>query len=120
MARIDEDIARKLNEHHKKIEDTVNARRQSRPAYKTGDWVWFLKTKPVGGVKLSTWWLGPYRVVGRDGESSYQIKDTHNKIHDVHVQSLKPYIWDMPHQPILSMEIPPIIPAAEVGEGEDE
>ena len=115
MAELDEAIAQKLNEHHQRIEDAVNARRKGRPAYREGDWVWFLKTKPVGGVKMGTWWMDPFRILERIGESTYKIKDTHNKTHEAHAQSLKPYVWDMPQQPILTMEIPPIIPAAESG-----
>ena len=88
MAELDEAIAQKLNEHHQRIEDAVNARRKGRPAYREGDWVWFLKPKPVGGVKMGTWWMGPFRILERIGESTYKIKDTHNKTHEAHAQSL--------------------------------
>ena len=96
----------------------MNAQRRARPTYQVGDWVWYLKTKPVGGVKMSSWWLGPFRILERIGESTYNMKDTHNKEHQAHAQSLKRYVWDMPSQPIFTMEIPPVVHAAEFT-GED-
>ena len=41
-----------------------------------------------------------------------QVTNCYGKTVDAHVTDLKPYIFDMPTDPILSMEIPPSLPSA--------
>ena len=113
MAEIDVRAAEIFQQEHKKRIDTANAYKVHRPPYKVGDWVWRLKPKPVGGVKIGTWWTGPYKVLARLGESSYRIQYRAEKPVELHAQQLKFYVCDMPVGPGRAMEIPPVISAAE-------
>jgi hypothetical protein len=101
MALLDMEVAEKLNVEHQKIADRLNAKRSQKVPYEVGDWVWQLKPKPVGGVKLSPPWMGPCQVKARVGESSYLIRDPYGKMTNVHVTELKPYVYDMPTRPFL-------------------
>ena len=108
MDFLDQTIAEKLNIEHHKIAESINAHRRSKKPFAVGDWVWHLKPKPVGGIKMSTYWDGPCRVLARVGESSYQLKDTFGKIIDAHVTGLKPYVFEVLENPISTLEIPPL------------
>ena len=121
MDFLDKNIAEKLNAEHKKIADSINAHRRTKKPFAVGDWVWHLKPKPIGGMKMATYWDGPCRVLARVGDSSYQLKDTFGKTIDAHVTGLKPYVFEILTGPILNLEIPPpAIPAAQSDEREGE
>ena len=44
--------------------------------------------------KLDSRWHGPWRIVQRRGEYSYQAVDPQGKFHDVHMEQLKPFLED--------------------------
>ena len=72
--------------------------------FEVGDMV-FLRISPWKGVlrfvkrgKLSSRYIGPYRIVGRIGEVAYQLELPLDRIHDVfHVSMLRKYILDPSH-----------------------
>ena len=98
MARIDAAVAERLNNAHARIAESINSHRQNpaRVPFDIDEFVWHLKPKPLGGVKIGTWWTGPHRVVARTGESSYQILHPGNRIVDVHATELKRCVWEKP------------------------
>ena len=95
MAEMDSAIAQRMNLAHEVIARRVNGRRHKRPPYELGDWVWVRRPKPVGGVKLQTWWRGPYQVEARVGDCSYKVRipQKGNSL-EVHADQLKPCIWE--------------------------
>ena len=101
MAEVDDLVMKALTRAHEKVEKWENQRRASlRPRdkgiYHTGDWVWVLKPKPVGGVKMESWWHGPYEVQARVSDASYRLKQDHQKTFDAHADQMKPCKWDPP------------------------
>ena len=116
IAEIDVEVADRLNKAHQKLAERINASRRPKPPFCIGDWVYQLKPKPVGGVKLGTWWLGPARVVARVGESSYQIRYVDGRVVDVHATQLRPCVHDKPEDLLISLTIPPTPTPASPGE----
>ena len=55
-----------------------------------GNLVWNLKPSRVGGHKIQTHWVGPCRVLARNGGDSYTITTWDNSEKDVHISQLKP------------------------------
>ena len=53
MDQIDQVVAERLNKAHHTTQETINAHRHLKKPFQVGDWVWQLKPKPIGGVKLS-------------------------------------------------------------------
>lgn len=106
MQEIDGVIARKIEEAHQKIAQQVNAKRRKRPPYAIGEWVWLIRPKPVGGVKLQTWWRGPYSVEARVGEASYKIKIPQRGLLQVHADQLKPCVWERLANPTQTLAQP--------------
>jgi hypothetical protein len=96
MADIDKNVARLLNEEHAKLADRVNARRSDGPDFQIGDWVWYIRPKGVGGVKLHTWWQGPFKVLIRTGERSFRLRTPQGDEFDAHQDQLKPCVWEVP------------------------
>ena len=101
MAEVDDLVMKALTRVHEKVERRENQRRASlRPhekdVYRAGDWVWVLKPKPVGGVKMESWWHGPYEVQARVSDAGYRLKEDHQKTFDVHADQLKICKWDPP------------------------
>ena len=45
--------------------------------------------------KFQSWWVGPYRVVRRAGELSYQITDNQNLTREVHYDQIKIYVYEI-------------------------
>ena len=56
-----------------------------------GDTVWVARPKQVGGHKIQTWWVGPYPIVERKGNSSFAVQWGPNDTLDVHADQLKPW-----------------------------
>ena len=56
--------------------------------------MWLLRPKQVGGVKLQSWWKGPYQVEKRVGESSYVLHLPKGESYEVHADQLKPCVWE--------------------------
>ena len=108
MRGIDIQVATALNEAHAELEKQVNRRRPERLVYHTNDWVWYMRPRAVGGVKLQTWWQGPFRVVERVGERSYRLRTQQGEIFDAHADQLKPYEWDEPETPGTELRYPPV------------
>ena len=107
MAEVDRKVAEAREKALQEVADRVNARRRMRPPYKVGDYVWLMKPKSVGGVKISTWRLGPYQVTARVGENSYQLKVPRQGTLDGHASQLKFCVWYMPSEPMLRLQVPP-------------
>ena len=64
------------------------------------------KTKVGGGVKLQSWWQGPFKVVERVGQRSYQLRTPQGEIFGAHVDQLKSCDWDDPDSPGVAMKYP--------------
>ena len=107
MSEIDEKVAKALNEAHAALALKVNARRQGRTPYAEGEWVWYLRPRSVGGVKLQSWWQGPFKVCQRVGQSSYRLRTPQGQEFDAHADQLKPCVWTEPSDPTTSLQYPP-------------
>ena len=94
MNDLDNKIAEKLQEAHDKVTERVNANRKARKPISEGDWVWIARPKPIGGVKLMTWWRGPYRVIERQGDASYVVKTPQGEKIPVHATQMKKCTWE--------------------------
>ena len=94
MRGIDADVAHALNEAHQDLALKINARRRERPSYVTGDWVWYRRPTSVGGVKMQSWWQGPFRLLDRVGERSYRLRTPQGQEFDAHADQLKTCDWD--------------------------
>ena len=70
---VDRVVARLLNEKHPKKEVWVNQNRVQPPPFLVGDLVWYQRP-PDSGDKLASRWIGPAKVVAREGENSYKIE----------------------------------------------
>ena len=95
MEAVDKKVAHALNEAHQKIQSRVNSKRKPKAPFEDGSWVWLLSPKNVGGQKIERWWKGPFQVVQRVGEASYQIRTDRSVLYDVHRDQLKPCLWDL-------------------------
>ena len=95
MEAVDKKIAHALNEAHQKIQQRINGKRKPKAPFEDGSWVWLLYPKKVGGRKIERWWKGPFQVVQRVGEASFQIRTDKSILYDVHRDQLKPCVWDM-------------------------
>ena len=95
MEMVDKKIAFALNEAHRKVEERLNAKRRPKAPFEDGSWVWLVNPKKVGGQKIERWWRGPFQVVQRVGEASFQIRTDRSVLYDVHRDQLKPCLWDM-------------------------
>lgn len=94
MEAVDKKVAFAINEAHRKVQNRVNAKRKPKALFEEGSWVWLLYPKKVGGRKIERWWRGPYQVVQRVGEASFQIRTDRSVLYDVHRDQLKPCVWD--------------------------
>ena len=92
---IGQKIATALNDDNQKVQERVNGKRKAKTPYEDGIWVWLLNPKKVGGNKIERWWRGPFKVVQRVGEASYQIRTDRCVLYDVHRDQLKPCLWDV-------------------------
>ena len=99
MHKIDSQVAKALNDAHQVLQSRLNANRRERPPYHPGEWVWYLRPKSVGGVKMQTWWQGPFKVIERVGERSYRLRTQHGEEFDTHADQMKPCEWDGPEAP---------------------
>jgi hypothetical protein len=95
MEAVDKKIAFALNEAHRKVQERVNSKRKPKAPFEDGSLVWLLSPKKVGGNKIERWWKGPFQVVQRVGEASFQIRTDRAVLYDVHRDQLKPCSWDM-------------------------
>jgi hypothetical protein len=95
MEAMDKKIAQAMNEAHQKVQTRVNAKRKPKAPFEDGSWVWLLSPRKVGGNKIERWWRGPFQVVQRVGESSFQIRTDRCVLYDVHSDQLKPCHWDV-------------------------
>ena len=119
MKHIDEEVARFMSEAHEKWANRINAHRKAGTPPAVGDWVWYLRPREVGGNKLQSWWLGPYKVVERVGERSYQVRTPRGEVLDVHLDQIKPCHWEMPESSGIPLQYPPC-EGEEMGEGESD
>ena len=93
MEEIDAKVARVLNEKHDRRADQINADRELPELFDVGDEVWYLR--PEGsGDKLDTRWLGPVKIVAKNGEHSYMVKLDPDVAIRVHATFLKKYVVD--------------------------
>ena len=108
MQEIDEKIARLMNDHLAKVAAGVNARRSEGTSYQNGDWVWYIRPKSVGGVKLQTWWQGPFRILSRVGARSYRLRTPQGDEFDAHQDQVKPCVWEQPGSLMARLHFPPL------------
>ena len=73
MRRIDKTVAQALNERHAKEMERTSKTRRMQPPLAPGDKVCYRRPENTGG-KMDTRWIGPARVVAREGEESYMIE----------------------------------------------
>ena len=92
---VDRKVAQALNEVHEKTQKRLNQRRKPKAPFADGSWVWLMYPKKVGGRKIERWWRGPFQVVQRVGEASYQIRTDKSVLYDVHRDQLKVCVWDV-------------------------
>ena len=108
MYDLDQELAKHINDHHKKIENSRNKKRPQDPyVYKPNDMVWVFRPNETGGIKLDTRWHGPYRVLTRTGEHSYEVKTADTTPLDVHTSQLKPCHWEPLKGTYELLQIPP-------------
>ena len=107
MKEVDVQVAAALNAAHSDLQETLNTRRRDRPHYQVGEWVWYIRPRAVGGVKLQSWWQGPFKVVERVGERSYKLRTHQGEVFDAHSDQLKPCVWEEPKSPGVTMRYPP-------------
>ena len=93
METIDKRVAKILNERHIQRAKSTNVDRTEPHTYNPGDVVWYLRP-PGSGGKLDTRWLGPCKVLSREGEYSYTIQVTPKRSMAAHATFLKPHIPD--------------------------
>ena len=109
MEYIDREVADMRAKYHKHIEERVNERRRSKPPYRIGDYVFYQRPRQIGGAKLESPWLGPYRVVSRVGVNSYciYVPNEHAPL-EAHATQLKFCHDDPPEEPIrFKLQVPP-------------
>jgi hypothetical protein len=93
MRERDEKVAQTINERHKKeMEKTSKARRVQQPLA-PGDKVWYRRPENTGG-KMDTRWIGPAKMVAREGEESYEIELLDGVFKKTPRRFLKPYVED--------------------------
>ena len=94
MEELDRLLADKLNAAHEKLASKANSSRTKRPPYGVDSWVWLRRPKEVGGMKLQTWWKGPYRVHSWVGDASYTLWIPRTGPLEVHADQLKACVWE--------------------------
>ena len=93
MEELDRAVAKTVRDQLVLLGKRVNRQRKPKSVFKEGDWVWYLRPQTaVGGVGLSSWWLGPCKVVQRKGKSAYQILVKPGVVQDVHRDQLRTVI----------------------------
>ena len=93
MARLDQKVAKHLNELHKKQTDRYNANKKLGKPFEEGDRVWYRRPENTGGP-VDSRWLGPALVLQRVGLSSYKIRTKEGQILDAHASFMKPHLKD--------------------------
>ena len=117
MAKIDKWVADAVNKAHTKFAQRVNARRKERLVYEVGEWVFMIKPKHIGGIKIETWWLGPYKIQGRTGENSYVLIIPQEGYSMCMYPSSSLALMKFPLEPWFEMQV---LPPPPVQEGEQE
>ena len=56
--------------------------------------MWVQRPRGVTGHKLDTAWLGPAKVLGRVGNSTYRVQLKPGRAQEVHLDQLKPHVAD--------------------------
>jgi len=79
MVELDRSISKTLNEELEKQESKLNMTRHRKLEFQTGDWGWILRLTAISGPKLQSFWIGPYKVIERNGDQSYTVKLSHHK-----------------------------------------
>jgi transposase InsO family protein len=95
MGRVDEIATGVLREELRKEEERLNRHRKDAVEYQRDEWVWLHRPTALGGAKMQTSWMGPYRVVQRVGEHSYVISMGGRVEQEVHVDQLKPCVTEV-------------------------
>ena len=89
MKFIDESVSKALNDLHAKRVEKINENRQNPKPFQVGDVVYY--RRPEGsGTKLDTRWLGPAKIVAREGSQSYLIQIREGVTIKAHQSFLKP------------------------------
>jgi hypothetical protein len=98
--QVDGQVAKALNELHEKRTAQLNNRRKELPALPVGSTCWYLRPRGRPGEKLGTYWIGPCRVVKREGQHSYQIEVQPGRQQAAHRSQLKEHTPDPLGKPL--------------------
>ena len=93
MREIDFHVALLLNMEHEKVARRVNRGRDAGPKFTVGDWVWQMRPREVGGMKLKTWWMGPFKIISQMGDHSFRLRSAQGEQFEAHKDRLKPCYW---------------------------
>ena len=95
LAVIDWEVAKCLNEVHKKQETYFNSKKHDGKVYEIGDKVWVIRPKGFSSQdKFKTRWIGPGIIVERPRANSYVVQVEPNRIISAYRDQLKPWIED--------------------------
>jgi hypothetical protein len=90
---IDLVVASKMNNLHAEQCSRANRGLDGWEVLGVGDLVWYLRP-PDSGTKLDSRWLGPCKVIAREGVHSYLIETKPGHIMKAHRKALKLYVED--------------------------
>ena len=89
MQDLDRHVSHLLNDELAKQEARLNKRRPREVEFEPEEWVWILRPTALTRRKLQSWWIGPYRVVERNGDQSYTVRLGHHNHIMVHADQMK-------------------------------
>ena len=89
MNMLDKHIAKVLNDELRKQEMRLNKHRPRTLEFEPNEWVWILRPTALTGPRLQSWWLGPFKVVERNGDQSYTVQLNRRARVMVHVDQMK-------------------------------
>ena len=93
IQEVEQVVADRLNQKHRKQADQVNKGRKDFPRFSAGEKVWY--RRPEGtGEKTDSRWLGPGLILEQIGQGSYRVQVEENRIIEAPVKFLKKYIED--------------------------
>ena len=93
MQELDKKVARVVNERHRKEVEKLNKKHRPHEPFAPGDKVWYRRPENSGG-KMDTRWIGPARVVAREGQESYLIELLEGVIKKAPRRFLKAFVED--------------------------
>ena len=89
MKTMDKHISEVLNQELQKQKERLNKWRPRRLEFEPEEWVWTLRPTALTGPRLQSWWIGPYKVVERNGDQSYTVQINRRNRVAVHLDQMK-------------------------------